>query len=206
MSKLNPTTLTIAAAVLLMLALLVMATPLMRVANVVNSTGANRQFNGQALPGGQNFVPGQGNGLPGQGVPGQDNGSQGQDGTNLPNRQFGSPSSLLSFTFLGGITAILIYGIALLVSLVAAVGMFLTRRWGQILGILMGVVYLLLAVLGFLPMLLSAFRFNLNPLTLGLDILRLVLALAVIVLALIPARKAVSSLPAAQDAPPAAGA
>ena len=189
---LNTKLLPIAAILLLVLALLVMATPLLRVSGVTNRSGFNRQFNGQTFPragtgttapGGQNGFPGQG-GLQGQGsVPGQ-------NGSNFPNRQFtGAGSSLLRLSFLSGMTGTIVYAIALLVSLAAAVGMFITKRWGQVLGIVMAVVYFLLALVSFLPMILAGFARALNGLSLGLSILRLVLAVAVIVLALIPAKK-----------------
>jgi hypothetical protein len=194
MSKLNSITLTIAAVVLMVLALLFMATPLLRVTGVTNRAGFNRQFNGQTNPGGQNGFPGLGNGTQDQGNP--------TNPTNPTVRQFPNrPRGLLGFGLLSGITGTIVYGIALLVSLAAAVGMFLTKRWGQVLGIIMGIVYLLLAVVSFLPLILTAFTRGLNPLSLVLTILHLILAVAVIVLALIPAKKILA--PAAPAAPAA---
>jgi hypothetical protein len=194
MSKLNSKTLTIAAVVLMVLALLFMATPLLRVAGVANLTGFTRPANGQFPSGGQNGFPNQGGGL------------QGQGNSTTPGQQFtGQPRSLLGFGFLNGMTGIIVYAIALLVSLAAAVGMFLTRRWGQVLGIVMAVIYLILALASFIPMLLMSFMSGLNGLSLGLSILNLVLAIAVIVLALIPAKKvAPPTLPATPAIPPAA--
>ncbi len=203
MSKLNSTTLTIAAVVLMVLALLFMATPLLRVSSM--SGRFNRQFNGQFPSGGQNGFPSQGGGLQGQGFTGPNGGSQGQGNSTTPGQQFaGRSRSLLGFGFLSGITGTIVYAIALLVSLAAAIGMFITKRWGQVLGIVMAVIYLILALVSFLPMLLMSFTRGLNGLNLGLSILHLVLALAVIVLALIPAKKVlVPSMPAT---PPAASA
>jgi hypothetical protein len=205
MSKLNSKTLTVAAVVLMVLALLVMATPLLRVAGISGRSGFNRPSNGQSLPrpgtgtttpGGQNGFPSQGSGLQGQGLPGQ-------GGSNFPNRQFGGRGGgLLGLGLLSGMTGTIVYAIALLVSLAAAVGMFITRRWGQVLGIVMAVVYLLLALVSFLPMILLGFGRAVNGLNLGLSILRLVLAMAVIVLALIPAKKLTA--PATPATPPAA--
>jgi len=220
MSKLNSNTLMIAAVVLVVLALVVMATPLMRVSGISSSrTGFTRPTNGQTFTGGQNRTfgsgtgsgSGSGTGTQGQGFTGPTGGFQGQGNSTTTGRQFaGRSSSLLRITFLNGMTGIIIYAFALLVSLAAAVGMFITRRWGQILGIVMAVVYFLLALVSFLPMILLGFARALTGLTLGLDILRVVLALAVIVLALIPARKvlvpATPASPAAPATPPAASA
>ena len=210
MSKLNSKTLPIAALVLLVLALLFMATPLLRVSGAANRTGFNQQFNNQTNPGGQNGFPSLGNGTQGQG-----NGTTEQGGTttNPTTRNFaGRNSNLFGFGLLSGITGTIVYGMALLASLVAAVGMFLIKGWGKILGILMGVVYLLLAVLGIIPTVLVAISFarGFNALSLSLSILHLVLAVAVIVLALIPAKKLMApAAPVAtvtQSTPPAAGA
>jgi len=197
MSKLNSKTLTIAAVALIVLALLFMATPLLRVSGVTGRSGFNRQINGQTLPGGQNGFPGQGNGFQGQGNP-----FQGQ-GNSTTGRQFaGRTRGLLGFGLLSGMAGTIVYALALLVSLAAAVGMFITKRWGQVLGILMAVVYLLLALVSFLPMILLGFLRGLNALSLGLTILHLVLAITVIVLASIPAKKILA--PASVVTPPAA--
>jgi hypothetical protein len=193
MSKLNSKTLTVAAVLLVVLALLFMATPLMRVSGLSGRSGFTRLPNGQSLPGGQNGFPSQGSGLPGQGFSDQTGGTQDQGNSNTPGQQFtGQPRSLLGFGFLNGMTGIIVYAIALLVSLAAAMGMFIARRWGQVLGILMAVIYLILALVSLLPMILNSFMRGLNGLSLGLSILHLVLAMAVIVLALIPAKKVTS--------------
>lgn len=208
MSKLNSKTLTIAAVLLVVLALFFMATPLMRVSGFSGRPGFTRLSNGQSLPGGQNGFPSQGNELPGQGFSGQTGGTQGQGNSTTPGQQFtGQPRSLLGFGFLNGMTGIIVYAIALLVSLAAAVGMFITRRWGQVLGILMAVIYLILALVSFIPMILLGFMGALNGLSLGLSILHLVLAIAVIVLASIPTKKvATPAVPATSAIPPAASA
>jgi len=216
-SKLNSKTLTVAAVLLLVLALLFVATPLLRVSGVSGRTGFNRQFNGQAFPGagagdtspgGQNGFPSLGNGPGGQGFGDPNNGTQNPGTRTDPNRQFaGRGGGLLGFGLLGGITGTIVYAIALLVSLAAAVGMFLFKRWGQVLGIVMAVIYLLLSLAGLLPMLLMAFLRSLNSLSLGLSILHLVLASAVIVLASIPAKKMMTPpMPASESTPPAASA
>ena len=188
MSKLNSKTLMIAAALLMVLALLVMATPLLGPASgFASRTGSNsttRRFTFQGTPGqnssGQVF-PG------GQGFP-----NSSGNGTTGTTRQFtgtGGPGTILRLGFLTGTTRTILYAVILLLALVAAAGMFLTQRWGQVLGIIVAVVYALLALVSLLPMLLAGFARFSSPLTLGLNILHLVLALAVIVLAVIPAKK-----------------
>jgi hypothetical protein len=208
---LNSKLLPIAAILLLVLALLFVATPLLRGFGISGRSGFNRPTNGQFVPrngtgtpapGGQNGFSGQGNGSQGQGFSGQGNSTNtGRTFANQPG------SSLLRLSFLNGITGTIVYAVLLLVALAAAVGMFIAKRWGQILGIFMAVVYLLLALVSFLPMILLGFARALNGLTLGLDILRLVLAIAVIVLAVIPAKKALTPpMPVTPVIPPAASA
>jgi hypothetical protein len=196
-TNLNTKLLPIAAILLLVLALLFMATPLLPISSFSGGNGFNRQFNGQNLPGGQN-------GLPGQGFPNQPGGLPGQGNTTTPNRQFTNQTpSLLRLGFLNGITGTIVYALLLLAALVAAVGMFLVKRWGQVLGIILAVVYLLLGLVSFLPMILLGFARALNGLSLGLSILRLVLAIAVIVLAMIPAKKVLAPImPATPATPP----
>jgi hypothetical protein len=192
----------IGAGVLLLLALVFMATPLLRVTGITgaNRTGFNRQFTGQTTPGAPNRFPGFGNGTQGQGN---------SANPTTPANPTAQSRSLFGLTFLNGISGTIVYGLALLVSLVAAVGMFLTKRWGQILGIVMGVLYLILAVVGLIPTILLAFTFarGFSGLSLGLSVLHLVLAIAVIVLALIPAKKmltpAAPAAPVTQATPPA---
>ena len=50
------------------------------------------------------------------------------------------------------------YFVALLLSLVAALGMLYTKRWGQVLGIIMAVLYGLLGLVSLLPILLMSSR------------------------------------------------
>jgi hypothetical protein len=204
---LNTKMLPIAAILLLVLALLFVATPLLRVSGITGRSGFNRQFNGQTTPGGQNGIRTPGNGSQGQGFTGPNGGFQNQGGSTNPNRQFAGRSSLLRLTFLNGITGTIVYAILLLVALVAALGMFLATRWGQILGIFMAVVYLLLSLLSFLPQVLLGFARAVNSLSLGLTILHLVLAIAIIVLAVIPAKKIMTSpMPVTSSTPPSASA
>ncbi len=118
---------------------------------------------------GRTAQPGLGNGTQGQGNPGTE---INPFNPNNPNNSTGRPfanrgRSLFGLGLLSGITGTIFYGIALLVSLAAAVGMFLTKRWGQVLGIVMGIVYLILALVSFLPTILLGFGRGLNFLSLG---------------------------------------
>lgn len=167
----NPKLLPIAALVLVVLALLFMATPLLRASGGLQRNGNFvTQGNGQTPP--RNIIPG------GGGVP----------------RFFGSGSGAsprqisIGGGLLGGIAGSIFYFILLLVSLAAAVGMFITKRWGQVLGIIMGVFYGLLGLVSLLPLLLVSFSGRLNLLSLVLSAVHLLLAVAVIVLASIPAK------------------
>jgi hypothetical protein len=186
---LNRTLLPIAAILLILLALLFMATPLLRMSRGFQTNGnIIRQSNGQsfrpnATPGQGNapqFLPGQGNGTPGQGFPGQ-------NGSNAINRQL-----FREIGFLSGRSGPIVYFVALLVALAVALGMFFIKRWGQILGILMAVLYLLAGLASMLPLLLFGSFGLRNPLSLVLGIAQVVLALAVIVLASIPAKRTVA--------------
>jgi hypothetical protein len=198
---LNSKLLPIAAILLIVLALLFMATPLLRTSRGFQRNSINvRQGSGPTVP--QNGFPNPANGLQGQG-----NGSQGQGSPNFQNRQFsaGGGSSLGSIAgFLGGITGAIVFFLTLLISLAAAMGMFFTKRWGQVLGIVMAVLYLLAGLISLLPTLLLGSFIMRNPLSLILGFAHVLLALAVIVLASIPAKKA--TVPVIADPPPAASA
>jgi len=109
----------------------------------------------------------------------------------------------MSFSLLEGMVGTIVYAIALLISLVAAAGMFIVKRWGKILGVIMAVFYGLLALVSLLPMLLISFT-GINSLTaLILGVLELLLAVAVIILASIPGRKGAPVPPAAPTVPAA---
>jgi hypothetical protein len=177
---LNPTLLPIAALLLVVLGLLFLAMPLIRPTSGFQRAGNFvLQTNGQSIP--QNGLPG-------------------QSGSNVPNRQF----AVRGGGFLSGMTGIIIYFTALLVSLAAAVGMFIAKRWGQVLGIIMAVIYVLLGLMSLLPIILMSFMGMRNPLSLILGIVHLLLAVAVIVLALIPAKKVIP--PVNLSPPPGASA
>jgi hypothetical protein len=185
---LNSKLLPIAAIVLLVLAVLFMATPLLRTARGFQNSG--------------NFVPqGSGQTFPQNGLQGQGNGSSGlpgQNGSNFPNRQFAVRAG-----FLAGVTGAIVFFVALLVSLVAALGMLFTKRWGQVLGIILAVLYGLVGLVSLLPILLLGSAGLRNPFSLILGIAHVLLALAVIVLASIPARPA--KKPVVTDQAPVAG-
>jgi len=174
------------------LALLMLATPLLRPdTGLAGRTGFNQQFNGGQN--GQGFV-----------FKDQGNGPQSQINPNSSGRQFqGRQSSgILRLGFLSGVGGTIVYTVALLVSLAAAAGMFMTKRWGKVLGISMAVIYVVVALLSIVPTLLIGFAFrSFNPLSMGLNVAHLVLAIAVIVLASIPAKQLAAPITSA--VPPA---
>ena len=184
---LNPKLLPIASLVLVILALLFMATPLLRTSGGLQRNGNFvTQGNGQTPP--RNAIPGGG---------GVQRFFGGGSGT--------TPSRIsIGGGLLGGVAGAIFYFVLLLVSLAAAVGMFITKRWGQVLGIIMGVFYGLLGLGSLLPLLLVSFLGRLNILSLVLSAVHLLLAVAVIVLASIPAKN--GSTPVLASPPPAASA
>jgi hypothetical protein len=181
---LNTKLLPIAAAVLIILALLFMATPLLR-----SARGVARNGNFIVGGGGQGGLPSQGGGT--QTFPNQ-------GGSNLPNRQF-----VVRGAFLAGATGAVVFFLALLVSLVAALGMLFLKRWGRVLGILMAVLYGLVGLISLVPILLLGSFGLRNPLSLILGIFHILLAMAVIVLASIPPKQ--PSAQAVAEVPPGAG-
>lgn len=168
---LNPKLLPIAALLLVILALLFMATPLLRA-----SGGLQRN---------NNFVPqGSGQTPPRVLTPGGGLGQRFFSGNGTNPRRVTLGGGLL-----GGITGSILYFVLLLVSVAAAIGMFMTRRWGQVLGIILAVLYFLLGLVSLLPLLLSISFGVRNPISLILGVLHLLLAVSVIVLASIPSKK-----------------
>ena len=175
---LNPKLLPIAALLLVVLALLFQATPLIRPAG-----GFQRASNFVTSGNSQTGSSGQGT-APQVLISG--GGSAGQT------RQLTAGAGPL-----GGRGVIFIYFVALLVSLAAAVGMLFTKRWGQVLAIIMAVLYGLLGLVSLLPLLTIRFAGAPNPVSLILGIVHLLLAVAVIVLASIPGKQEVPAVPAA---------
>ena len=82
-------------------------------------------------------------------------GNQVQGGTNLPARRITIGT--------GSRVGVILYFVALLVSLAAAVGMLFTKHWGRVLAIIMGVLYGLLGLVSLLPLLLIRFVGSPNP-------------------------------------------
>ena len=95
----------------------------------------------------------------------------------------------------GGRATIFIYFVALLISLAAALGMLFTKRWGQVLAIIMAVLYGLFGLVSLLPLLFIRLVGAPNPINLILGVVQLLLAVAVIVLASIPGKPASPIVP-----------
>lgn len=175
---LNPKLLPIAALALVVLALLFMATPLLLVSGNLQGNG-NIVIQGNGLSGPQTLAPGGGTV---QKFSAGGNGSQGPRVT--------SGSGMLN-----GSAGAIFYFVLVLVSLAAAVGMYLTKRWGQVLGIIMAVLYGISGLVSLLATLLINLPGIGNPLSLILHLdlilhfVHVLLAAAVIVLAAIPAQK-----------------
>ncbi len=103
---------------------------------------------------------------------------------------------------LGGRSGVLILFVLLLAALAAAVGMLFTKNWGRVLAIIMGILYALLGLISLLPLLFIRIIGTPNPVTLVLGAIHLLLAIAVIVLASIPAKQ--EMVPVLPATPPAA--
>ncbi len=169
---LNTRLLPIAALLLVLLALLFLAAPLIR-----TTGGFQRTAIGQTGPALQGTGP---------------QAPVGGGGTTGTTRRFTAGGGVL-----GGQVLVFIYFGMLLVSLAAAVGMLFTKRWGQVLAIIMGVLYGLFGLVSLLPMLLIRVAGASNPINLILGIVHLLLAVAVIVLASIPGKPASTPVPGA---------
>jgi len=190
---LNATMLTIAAGVLVLLALLFLATPLINGnRGLPGNANFTRPSNGQLPQFNQN---GQQNGLPGTSTGGT-GAVGGQTFQGFQGRQLGNRNFLSAFNLLGGSNRTLVYAIAFLLSLAAAIGMVMTRKWGRILGIVMAAIYILLAIIGLLPQLLFRFVGIRDPIGLIISATQLVLAVVVIILASLPGK----AIPAVETA------
>ncbi|MGD0750946.1 MAG: hypothetical protein ABSA23_06010 [Anaerolineales bacterium] len=171
---LNTKLLPIAALLLVVLALLFLAAPLIRLAGGTQRAG--------------NFVT-PGNGQSGSSVQGS--------GPQVLIGGAGSQAQTRRFTVgTGGRGGIILYFVMLLVSLAAAVGMLFTRRWGQVLGIIIAVLYGLLGLVSLLPLLLIRIVGAPNPVSLVLGIVHVLLSVSVIVLASIPGKPGLPLTPA----------
>jgi ABC-type glycerol-3-phosphate transport system permease component len=182
MNTQRPAVVTIAAILLIVLSLFVAG---LGIASQFGLSGAgfgNRQF----VPGqlrNRNFTPQNGvpfNGGPITGFPNDQN-NQGTTPNFTPNQQFGT-----GFARLFRLIRPVMIGldvILLVLAVVAAFGLFKSRRWGATLAIVLAVLLFLLAI----PGLLRIF----SAVTLIENLVRMLLAVAVIVLLLLPsARKA----------------
>jgi hypothetical protein len=177
MRILNPKLLSIAALVLVVLALLFLAAPLIRLAGGAQRAG--------------NFVT-TGNGTTGSAVPGSSPQVLTGGGSTAQARRIAVGT--------GGRGGIILYFVMLLVSLGAAVGMLFTRRWGQVLAIIMGVLYGLLGLVSLLPLLFIRFVGAPNPVSILLGIVHVLLAVSVIVLASIPGKPGLPPTPSPASA------
>jgi hypothetical protein len=184
---LNGRLLTISAILLVGLALLFLASPMIGGNRIAQSNGGfPRTFNGQSPQPGMIGTPQPGFESGGSGTvqtfPGMNGGSAGSARTRP------GVVGLAGFGFMAGRNNILIYGIALVLALIAAIGMLNTKLWGKVMGIIIAVVYLLLSIFSFLPIILFSFMGTSNPISLILGIVQVTLALAVIILAAIPGK------------------
>jgi hypothetical protein len=200
MSTKRPAAITIGAVLLLILALL------------VAGLGIANQFGfgllGRGIAGGRfltgrsgirNFNPQNGfpqngfpqNGFPQNGTPNDQN-NQGTTPNFTQNRQLGTGISSI-FRFLAPISLGL--DIMLLVlSIIAVIGLFMTKRWGEILAIIISVLMILLTI----PNIIRIF----TPVVLIENLVRIALAVAVIVLLLLPvSRRAFAGIMSEEQEP-----
>jgi hypothetical protein len=146
--------------------------------------GRNRNFNPQGgFPQG-GFPQG---GLPQGGIPNDQN-NQGTTPNFTPNRQVGVGFARI-FRLIQPVTIVLDV-ILLVLSLVAAIGLFKSKRWAAVLAIIISVLLIVLTIPGMLRIFSSIILVE--------NLARIILAIAVIVLLLLPsARKAY--LPAREE-------
>jgi hypothetical protein len=178
----RPAVVTIAAILLIILSLFVGGLGIARQFGLLGGLGfGNRQF----LPGrfqGRNFPQGgfPSGGFPNAGSPNDQNNPAGTPNF-TPNRQFGTGLASLFRLVRPVLTGLNIFLIVL--GVVAAIGLFMSKRWGAVLAIILSALLLLLAIPGMLRIF--------SPILLIESLVRILLALAVIVLLLLPsARKA----------------
>jgi lysylphosphatidylglycerol synthetase-like protein (DUF2156 family) len=169
----RPTAVTIAAIALLVLALFVAGLGIANQFGLLGRRGVgNRVFyNGQTRN--RNFVPP--NGLPSGGF----SNNQGTTPDFIPNRTGISGITRL-FSFLGPVTIGLDITM-LILAIVAAIGLFRSKRWAAILAIVLAMLLILLAIPGMLRIF-STVVFVEN-------LVRMLLGVAVIVLLLLPASR-----------------
>jgi hypothetical protein len=189
MNTQRPAVVTIAAILLIVLSLFVAGLGIARQFGILGIGFGNRQFAPGQLRN-RNLTPQTGlpsNGFPSNGLP-NDQTNQGSTPNFTPNRQIGT-----GFTRLVRLIRPVTIGldiILLILAGVAAFGLFKSKRWGAILSIVLSVLLILLAIPGFIRIF--------SAITLIENLARILLAVGVIVLLLLPtARK--SYLPAHDD-------
>ena len=182
MNTQRPAVITIAAILLLILSLFVAGLGISSQFGLLGTGFGNRQF----VPGqfrNRNFTPQNGvpfNGGPNTGFPNDQN-NQGTTPNFTPNTQIGVGFTRI-FRLIRPVTIVLDM-ILLVLAVVAAIGLFKNKRWGATLAIVLAVLLFLLAI----PGLLRIF----SAIVLIENVVRMLLAVAVIVLLLLPsARKA----------------
>ena len=180
MNSKRPAVITIGAVLLLILSLLVTGLGLANQFGLGGRGIAGRQFVTGRL-GNRSFTPQNGfprNGFPQSGIPNDQN-NQGPTRSFAPNRQFGTGISTVFRLF--GPIAIGLDILLLILSVVAVIGLFKTKRWGAILAIIISVLMILLAIPGMIRIF--------SPVVLIENLVRILLAIAVIVLLLLPASR-----------------
>jgi hypothetical protein len=182
----RPAVITIGAVLLLILSLFVTGLGLANQLGLAGSGFAGRRFVTGRI-GNRNFTPQNGfpqNGFPQNGLPNDQN-NQGTTPNFTPNRQFGTGFSTI-FRLLRPITLVLDI-LLLIISVVAAIGLFKTKRWGAILAIIASVLMILLTIPGMIRIF--------SPVLLIESLARILLAVVVIVLVLLPvSRRAYSGV------------
>jgi hypothetical protein len=195
MNTQRPPVVTIAAILLIILSLFVGGLGLANQSGLLGIAPGNPQFSRGGLPGRDQFpggnnpqgrfpeggFPQDGNTQDAQpfgGLPNDPNNS-GQTPSFTPNRQFGSGVSMLFSLIRPVLIAlnILLIGLGILVG----IGLFKTRRWAAVLAVILSVLLIVSAIPGFLPIV--------SVLLLVENLVRIGLALAVIVLLLLPSAR-----------------
>jgi hypothetical protein len=189
MNTQRPTVVTIAAILLIVLSFFVAGLGISRQYGLLGQGFGNRQFGAGQTPN-RNFTPPNGfpsNRFPNNGFPNDLNNGGTAPNFN-PDRQIGTGFVSL-FRLIRPLTIGLDIGL-LILAVIAAFGLFKSKRWAAILSIVLSVLLILSAIPGFIRIF--------SALTLIENLARILLAVGVIVLLLLPiARK--SYLPAHDD-------
>jgi hypothetical protein len=171
---------TIAAILLLVVSLFVAGLGIASQYGLLGQGFGNRQFGAGQIPN-RNFTPPNGfpsNGFPNNGVPNDQN-NGGTTPNFTPNRQFGTGfSSILRLIqpVMIGLDILM-----LILAIVAAIGLFKSKRWGMILAIVISIILILLAIPGMLRIF--------STVVLVENLVRIILAIAVVVLLLLPSAR-----------------